>query len=113
MLEEIKLKDMMEIMNFLKNDKEADCNPNEIWKVGNSYFVRTVTMHILGKLKLVTKKELVFENASWIADAGRFHDALKNGELNEIEPFCDDVIINRDCVVDATIWNHKLPDQQK
>jgi len=83
------------------------------WVIGKQYFIRTVTMHLTGKLILLTEKELVLTEAAWIADSGRFHDALKNGELNEVEPFIDDVIINRDSIVDATKWNHQLPRNQK
>jgi hypothetical protein len=38
------------------------------WEIGKSYFVRTVTMAIHGKLVDVTQQELVFVNAAWIAD---------------------------------------------
>jgi hypothetical protein len=83
------------------------------WEIGKSYFVRTVTMYQIGKLKAFSDTELVFEKASWIADCGRFHDALKNGKLEEVEPFLDDVCINRSAMIDATIWNHPLPSEQK
>jgi len=83
------------------------------FKIGEKYFIRTVTMHHVGKLKKINDRELVLENASWIADSGRFHDALKNGKLNEVEPFVDDVIVMRDSIIDATIWRHELPLCQK
>jgi len=63
-------------------------------------------MHLIGKIKSINQKEILLEKASWIADSGRFHDALKTGELNEVEPFINDVILNRDCIVDASEWNH-------
>ncbi len=84
-----------------------------MWKIGEKYFIRTVTMHLMGELVESTKNELLLKDASWIADSGRFHDALKDGALDEIEPFLDDVIVNRKSVVDATIWRHSLPRNQK
>lgn len=83
------------------------------FKNGENYFIRTVTMIVCGKLEAVHDTELLMSSASWIADTGRFHDALKTGTLNEVEPFIDDVIIGRGSIIDATIWAHKLPKDQK
>lgn len=56
----------------------------------------------LGRLVAVGEHELVLEDASWIADTGRFSDALKTCEFNEVEPFPDGrVIIGRGSVIDA------------
>lgn len=97
----------------VKKAKISKDSINSFFEVGNPYFIRTVTMHLVGKLTKINDKELFLEEASWIADSGRFHDALKTGELNEVEPFINPVILNRDCVIDATIWNFKLPKDQK
>jgi hypothetical protein len=72
-------------------------------------------MHITGKLKAVYDNELVFSDAAWIADSGRFSDALKMGTLDEVEPFpfANDVIIGRGAIVDCTEWAHDLPQEQK
>lgn len=109
-LDELTVGQLKEI-NLLLNKKEAvEFCP---WKIGKHYFIRTVTMYLVGKLTNVTSKELVLVDASWVCDTGRFHDALKNGTLNEVEPFLDDVILNRECIIDATVWNHVLPNEQK
>lgn len=79
------------------------------WKVGESYFVRTVTMYCIGRLLDFSDKELLFENASWIADCGRFNEALKTGSLDEVEPFINSVLITREAIIDATTWTHELP----
>jgi|ERR1700679_2823302 len=81
------------------------------WQIGKSYFIRTVTMYCLGKLKAINSQELLMENASWVADCGRFHEAQKTGKLNEVEPFVNDVILNRSSIIDATLWNALLPTQ--
>lgn len=86
---------------------------NSLWDLGTNYLIRTVTMTQLGTLKHITDKELVLSNACWVADTGRFHVALEKGELNEVEMFQNDVIVNRSAIIDATIWDHKLPTESK
>jgi len=80
------------------------CQDNVVapWNIGKIYLIRTVTMIDTGILVAVTDKELVLEEAAWIADTGRFSDALAKAEFNEVEPFpAGRVIINRSCIIDA------------
>jgi len=83
------------------------------FKVGENYLIRTVTMIQLGRLEWVGEKELVLSSASWVADTGRFYDALQTGSLSEVEPFKNSVIVGRGSIVDASIWTHPLPTEQK
>ena len=80
------------------------------WEVGENYFVRTVTHHLLGTLVKVSSQELVLTDCSWIADDGRFSEMLSSGVANEVEPFPDDtqVIVGRGSLIDAVRWNHAL-----
>jgi len=90
-------------------------NPNSDYcpyEVGKNYFVRTCTNYITGKLKQICGNELVFESASWVADTGRFMDAIKSGEYSEVEPYEDDVIVGRLSIIDATTVK-SLPTSQK
>lgn len=82
-------------------------------KVGSAYFIRTLSFHYTGQLERITDNELVLSSAAWIADSGRFADALKTGELHEVEPYPGELVINRDMVVDISPWNHSLPAAQK
>ena len=86
---------------------------NTAFEIGKQYFIRTATYHSVGRLVKVFPNELVLENASWVADSGRFNNALKTGELNEVEPFVAPVIIARGGIIDATEWNHDLPTEVK
>ena len=81
--------------------------------IGEKYIIRTVTYHLVGRLKAVTDSDIVLEDACWVADSGRWNEALKTGDLSELEPFVDDTIVNRDAFVDATKWNHDLPKEVK
>ena len=84
-----------------------------VWEIGKNYLIRTVTMIQLGKLKRITDKELVLSDACWVADTGRFNEALSEGTLNEVEMFQRDVIIFRGAGVDATEWLNDLPKNSK
>lgn len=108
-IESLTLKQIRELQNVIGKSAET-AHP---YKVGENYLIRTVTMIQVGRLESVGDKELVLSSAAWIADTGRFYDALKTGKLNEVEPFLDEVIIGRGSIVDATIWTHKLPKEQK
>ncbi len=89
-------------------------NPTEhFFQIGKAYFIRTVTMHLIGKLEAVGEKELLMSQASQIADSGRFHEAIKTGKLDEVEPFKDDIIIGRGAIVDATEWTLDVPKEVK
>lgn len=81
--------------------------------IGKSYLFRTVTMHYTGRVAAVTDTDVVLEDAAWIADTGRYSDSLKTGELGEVEPYPDRVVICRGAVVDFVEWKHALPRDQK
>jgi hypothetical protein len=70
-------------------------------------------MFLVGRLIAVYPSELLLERASWVADSGRFHDALTTGKLREVEPFPDRVIVGRGSIVDAAIWSLELPSEQQ
>jgi hypothetical protein len=55
----------------------------------------------------------VLEDAAWIADTGRFSDALKSAKFNEVEPFPNGrVIIGRGSIIDAVRFD-PLPRDMK
>lgn len=83
------------------------------WEIGKIYLIRTVTMIDTGKVVAVTDHEIVLEDAAWIADTGRFADALNSAKFSEVEPFPDgQVIIGRGAVIDACQIS-KAPREQK
>jgi hypothetical protein len=93
--------------------RPARATANHSFEVGKCYLIRTVTLYYTGRLTRVTETDLLLEDAAWIADTGRFFNALRSGVLNEVEPFVDPVIVPRGAIVDATFWNHPLPREQK
>ena len=81
--------------------------------IGKAFYFRTVTYHALGIVtRKISEKIYQLEKASWIADSGRFMQAIENGELREVEPV-GTMFLNLDTVTDFFPWKHKLPSDQK
>jgi len=81
--------------------------------LGQAIVVRTVTYHYLGKLEHVTATGLLLSDASWLADSGRWHLALAEGLISEVEPYPGECVIERGAVVDVSPWPHELPRSAK
>lgn len=80
----------------------AATSVSDPWEIGKNYLIRTVTMIDTGRLVAVTPTELVLEDAAWIADTGRFAQAVEKAEFGEVEPFPNGrVIVGRGAVIDA------------
>ena len=83
--------------------------PSERWIIGENYFIRTVTHHLMGRLEEIDDHEIWLSSVSWIADDGRFHKFLRDGIAVEVEPCPEgDVAIGRGSLIDAHRWNHPL-----
>jgi hypothetical protein len=110
-IDDLTVSQIKQIKSLLKGG-DASVSP---YKVGENYFIRTVTHYLTGKLIRVTAKELVLKDAAWIADSGRFMEFLRDGKINEVEPFPDgqEVIVGRGAIIDAVTWSHALPREQK
>lgn len=80
--------------------------------IGQSWFIRTVTYFLVGRVTKRVGPFLLLEEASWVADTGRFMEAIKNGTLSEVEPV-GPALVNVSAVVDMFPWAHELPTDQK
>lgn len=83
------------------------------FEVGKAYFIRTVTYFATGRVKAIVGQFLVLDDAAWVADTGRFREAIMKGILNEVEPVEVDMFVNLNSITDAFSWKHKLPREQK
>ena len=86
--------------------------------VGKNVFVRTVTHHFTGRLAshdahFLELEEAAWEEAAWIADDGRFTQALANGSLDEVEPYPGTCLVATGALIDVSEWLHALPRDQK
>lgn len=108
------MKKQSEKMDETKGATTADQQVTKPWRLGEQYLIRTVTMFQTGRLAYVGEHELLLEDAAWIADTGRFGDALAKGTLNEVEAIPDGhLIVGRGSIVDASLWKHPLPRETK
>lgn len=80
--------------------------------VGKKFYIRTVTYHLVGEVKKRMGAFLELSGASWVADSGRFMNAIKDGDLSEVEPV-GTAWVNLSSVVDFFPWKHSLPTKQK
>jgi|SRR5581483_3204815 len=83
------------------------------FKIGQAYFIRTVTYFATGRVKAIVGQFLVLEDAAWIADTGRFSNAIATGVLSEVEPVEVEMYLNLNSITDALLWPHALPDKVK
>jgi len=81
--------------------------------IGKKYFFRTVTYHLVGKVVKQVGDFLELKDASWVPSSGRFMNAIKNGEVEEVEPVGIAFVNIRNATTDFFPWNHSLPTQQK
>lgn len=99
-IESLTIKEAREIAAMFGS--KSNDNP---FTIGDNWFFRTVTHHLVGEIKAVGDKEIVLKGGTvmWIADDGRFSDAIKTGDFNETEPYgTEDVVIGRGSIIDAT-----------
>jgi hypothetical protein len=80
---------------------------------GRAWFFRTVTYHIIGFVVNVIGNKAVLTQAAWVADSGRFMNAIFDGTLKEVEPIGDNVIVDINMCSDIIPWMHELPKKQK
>lgn len=81
--------------------------------VGQKIFVCTVTKYFTGEVESITGKYVKLKDAAWIADTGRFADALTKAEFSEVEPYPNGLSFHVDNVIDFSEWEGPLPRKQK
>lgn len=83
------------------------------FQIGKPYLIRTVTHYYTGRLSEIVGKFLILDECCWIADTGRFMEAVKEGKFNEVEPMPNGTMINSDAIIDCVEVNFRLPHEQK
>lgn len=93
-------------------------SPSHSFVLGQQVFIRTVTHYYTGRIVVVTDSDVGLEDAAWIADTGRFADALRDGigvKSGEVEPYPSGVrvFVSRGAIVDFCEHRARLPGSQK
>ncbi len=111
-IDELTIGQAKELAGMFSNQKTES---KHFFRIGENYFIRTVTNYYTGILVDVSDKEILLKNCSWIASTGRFSDAINEGVLDEVEPYQieSEVVIGRLAIIDACVWKHELPKDQK
>ena len=82
--------------------------------IGASVLIRSVTNYYTGQIVALERDMIVLRDAAWIAETGRFADALRTGTLGEVEPYPDGLVcVGRGAVIDVCVWAHPLPRVQR
>jgi hypothetical protein len=111
-VEDLTLGQIKEIQSMMALQEEAQA----IFQPGEKYFIRSVTHHYTGRcVSEVPGVGVILSEAAWIADDGRFADALRTGEFSEVEPYPDgiNVMVFIPAMLDRSKWPHDLPRTQK
>jgi hypothetical protein len=115
-IDNLTIKEAKELAALFNNQISKTDRPHP-FKIGEHYFIRTVTMSHVGKLEEVYDDILVFSSASWVADSGRLSDVMNSGlesvPSSELEPFVNDIFVGRGALIDMTVYNFPLPTKQK
>ena len=82
------------------------------FRVGQKLFIRTITYHITGEITSIDGDFLTLRDAAWIADSGRFADALVSCEFDEVEPLPDGWRVNTAAITDCGPIE-RLPKEQR
>ena len=103
----------MDKLTLIRELLDEGSSPNPLpFKLGDAYFIRTVTYHGTGRVRQIIGEWLVLEDAAYVADTERFADAIGKGALREVEPV-GEWIVNTEAITDAFPWKHPLPMEQK
>lgn len=86
------------------------------YTIGDTWFIRTVTHHLVGQIEAVGDMEIILKGGTvmWVADDGRFTQAIAEGKFNETEVYGDQpVVVGRGTIIDATRLRVKIIVVQK
>ena len=108
-IDELTIGQLKEIAKLTGQQKKASA-PVEI---GKAYLFRTVTHIEVGRVISMDGDFITIEDASWIADTGRYHDCLTKGVFNEVEPYPSTSTLNSGSFINFAPWDHALPKEQK
>jgi hypothetical protein len=81
-----------------------------MFKQGQDVLIETVTKYWVGTITEVGADWVRLEPAAWVADTGRYHEALRDGFGSgaEVEPV-ESVVVQRAAICATLPWKHGVP----
>ena len=77
---------------------------------GEAVFIETFGKHYLGRVKSVGYTTVTLEQASWVANSGRFGEFIRTGRsINTESEFIGETTIPLMYISAKTAWPHALP----
>lgn len=67
---------LKEVIDVMRQDGTCNTPSDFPFEIGKQYLFRTIGYHWLGEVISIRGKFLVLDSASWVADTGRYSDAL-------------------------------------
>jgi hypothetical protein len=85
-----------------------------MFNVGENIFLRKITMIITGHVVAVHDTYVELDHAAWVADTGRYTQAVATGKFHEVEVYPADLIIKVPLsdLVDGFVAPWSLPTTQ-
>jgi len=109
-IDDLSVGQIKEIQRLLVGGDQPQPSPV---KIGEAYLFRTVTHIELGRVTEIMGRFVRLEDASWVANTGRYYDALLSGVLEEVEPYPVCTTVNMGSRINVTPWPHRLPRAQR
>jgi hypothetical protein len=84
------------------------------FQVGMNVVIRAIPYHYIGQIETLGEHGVTLAaGAVWLADSARWgSDFLRNGVVNETEPYRDAVFVGYGVIADITKWAHPIPGQK-
>jgi hypothetical protein len=79
---------------------------------GKNVLIQTVTFFYTGEVVEETTKYFKLTKAAWIADTGRFSQALEKSVFDEVEPFPKPVYVMKSAIIAMTEIDTLLREQK-
>jgi len=100
-INELTIGDLKQLNSLLAGNTTSSNVDMGKWEIGKIYLVMTVTHYFAGILEDVNHHEVTLKDATWVADTGRFSDALLDQSVvKELELLPDGfAIIGRGSII--------------
>lgn len=86
----------------------------DMFKVGSKVFLWGLNKMTTGTIVALHDDSVILDNASWVADSGRFHEFMQDpaSKASEVEMYPGKIQLNTATLIDATLVS-SIPKETK